>query len=337
MNQVAKTVWGIHAGRTGDANRLFFTSNVVALGFVQIGDPTSLPNDREAFRQKVAASFPEKSTISHSINAGQLLRFVHEMAVGDLVVYPSKVDRHIHLGEILGPATYSLEPEKAYPLHRPVRWITSAPRTAFSQGALHESGSALSLFRITTYANEFIKALDGTPDAIPIEEDESIALVAEDIENQTADFLRKMIAKDLKGHRFTDLVADLLRIMGYRTRVSPPGSDGGVDIIAHRDALGFEPPLVKVQCKSSESTIGDPDVSALFGKVAHNEYGLFVAMGDYSSKAKAFAASKTNLRLLDGEDVVELLLDHYDQLESAFKATLPLKRVFVPQPLEDQS
>src|ERR1035441_35444 len=28
--------------------------------------------------------------------------------------------------------------------------------------------------------------------------------------------------------------------MGYCTRVSPEGPDGGVDIIAHRDELGFE-------------------------------------------------------------------------------------------------
>jgi len=41
------------------------------------------------------------------VNAGQLFRFVHEMAVGDLVVYPSKRDRLIHIGRIVGPLSLS--------------------------------------------------------------------------------------------------------------------------------------------------------------------------------------------------------------------------------------
>jgi predicted Mrr-cat superfamily restriction endonuclease len=33
---------------------------------------------------------------------------------------------------------------------------------------------------------------------------------------------------------------------------------GGIDIVAHKDELGFEPPIIKVQVKSSEGSIGDP-------------------------------------------------------------------------------
>jgi restriction system protein len=32
------TVWGIHAGRTGDAYNLFMKKNVVALGWPEVGD-----------------------------------------------------------------------------------------------------------------------------------------------------------------------------------------------------------------------------------------------------------------------------------------------------------
>ncbi|MFE4573064.1 restriction endonuclease [Paenibacillus chitinolyticus] len=37
-----------------------------------------------------------------------------------------------------------------------------------------------------------------------------------------------------------ELVAGLLQAMGYQTKVSPKGPDGGVDVLAHRDAFGFE-------------------------------------------------------------------------------------------------
>ena len=43
-----------------------------------------------------------------------------------------------------------------------------------------------------------------------------------------------------KGILFSHFVAQLLETMGYRTRISPEGPDGGIDIIAHKDELGFE-------------------------------------------------------------------------------------------------
>jgi hypothetical protein len=39
-----------------------------------------------------------------------------------------------------------------------------------------------------------------------------------------------------------------------RAGVRDKGADGGVDIIAHKDELGFEPPIIKVQVKSKEGT-----------------------------------------------------------------------------------
>jgi len=43
-------------------------------------------------------------------------------------------------------------------------------------------------------------------------------------------------------------------------RVTKASGDAGVDVIAHRDELGFEPPLIKVQCKQTLGTNGRPDV-----------------------------------------------------------------------------
>ena len=76
----------------------------------------------------------------------------------------------------------------------------------------------------------------------PGKEDETVALVAEEIEETTRDFILKRLAQELKGHPLADFIAQLLGAMGYRTRVSPEGPDGGIDIVAHKDELGFEPP-----------------------------------------------------------------------------------------------
>lgn len=123
--------------------------------------------------------------------------------------------------------------------------------------------------------------------------------------------------------------------MGYRTRVSPPGPDTGIDIIAHKDELGFEPPFIKVQVKSVEGSIGAPEVQALYGNIDNSQFGLFVTLGRFTSQAQSFARGKGNLRLIDGNELVGLILQYYDQFDSHYKGLLPLKRVFIPQVLED--
>jgi restriction system protein len=163
-----------------------------------------------------------------------------------------------------------------------------------------------------------------------------VRIVAQEIEENTRDFILKRLATELKGHAFAEFVAHLMGTMGYRTRVSPEGPDRGVDIVAHKDELGFEPPIIKVQVKSTEGSVGDPIVSALYGKVAAGEFGLLVTLGTITNQAKTFAQSKSNLRLIDGEELVGLILQHYEQFDSRYKGLLPLKRVYVPEPLEEE-
>jgi predicted Mrr-cat superfamily restriction endonuclease len=96
----------------------------------------------------------------------------------------------------------------------------------------------------------------------------------------------------LKGHALAEFVSHLLEVTGYQTRLSPEGPDGGIDIIAHKDELGFEPPIIKVQVKSTEGSIGDPIVSQLYGKVEKSEYGMVITLGSFTNQAVNFARNK---------------------------------------------
>ena len=78
-------VWGMHAGKTGDADSLFLKKDVIALGWSKVGDLSKLKSDREAFKAKVAEVYPEKKPGAIPNNAGQLYRFVHEMKIGDII------------------------------------------------------------------------------------------------------------------------------------------------------------------------------------------------------------------------------------------------------------
>lgn len=330
MSDKEVTLWGIHAGKTGDADNLFLKKDFIALGWNKIGDLTKIKADRDSFKAAVVHSYPEDKPGSIPVSGGQLYRYCYEMKVGDYVAYPSKMDKQIHIGRIEGEYKYDPSHEAGYPNLRQVKWLKTVPRTKFSQGALYEIGSAMSLFQVKNYADEFWAVIEGKTAPTPVTSDDTVAMVADDIEQIARDYILKKLAQELKGHPLSDFVAHLLGTMGYRTRVSPEGPDGGVDILAHKDELGFEPPIIKVQVKSSEGSIGDPVVSSLYGKVDPGEFGLFITLGTFTNQAKNFAKSKSNLRLIDGNELVGLVLQHYEEFDSRYKGLLPLKRVYVP-------
>lgn len=316
-------VWGIHAGRNGEADSLFLKKNFIALGWPKMGDLSKLNADRDAFKAHLTKVYPEEKVGAVPVDAGQLYRFVHEMKVSDLVVYPSRQDKQIHIGRVEGLYQFNGENHEHYHNLRPVKWLKVLPRTSFTQGALYEIGSAMGFFLVKNYADEFTSAAEGIVTPPIITEDETVEHVVKDIEQTTHDFIIKQLSQELKGHPLAHFVAHLLEKMGYRTRISPEGPDGGIDIIAHKDELGFEDPIIKVQVKSSSGSIGDPIVSALYGKVGPKEFGLMVTLGTFSPPAKNFERSKSNLRLIDGDELVDLIQEHYEQFDSRYKGLIP--------------
>ena len=330
-----QTMWGIRAGRRGEANHVFLQENFIALGWNAVDELSGLVANRDAFKDAVSEAYPGMNSNAVPGTAGQLFRFVHEMQTGDTVLYPSKLDKLVYIGRVEGGYKYDSSLNASFPHLRPVKWLKSAPRTNFSQGALYEIGSALTLFQVRNYADEFRDTLQGTISAPPVDEDDSVAPVVEDIEQSTRDFILKALSQELKGHPLAHFVANLLNGMGYHTRISPEGPDGGIDIIAHRDELGFEPPIVKVQVKSSEGNVGQPIVAALNGNIGNLEHGLLITLGGFTPPAINFARNNSNLRLIDGEELVDLVLAHYEQFDPQYKGILPLKKVYIPQATTD--
>jgi len=329
-----QTIWAIHPGKGGAAEDLFLRRNVIAIGWPSMGDLSQF-GDREAYKAAFAEAHPGEKPGAIPTKAGQLYRFVHEMQLGDLVVCPLKLVREVRIGKITGEYQHLPNVDARYPNTRKVEWLKGVPRTSFSQGALYEMGAALTLFQISSHADEVMALLEGRQPE-PIDEEAEIAEITSDIEEQTRDYVLKQLARRLKGHPFEDFVAHLLEKMGYRTRVSAVGTDHGIDIIAHRDELGFEPPLVKVQVKSSEGSIGEPVVSALYGKVGEKEFGLLVTLGSLTKQAVDFAFSKGNLRLIDGDELVHLIFAHYEELDPRYQGMIPLKRVYVPEAVSEE-
>ncbi len=335
---MAELLWGLHHRGAYE----LVAAGTVAVGWPDAGDLTDVPNDREAFKSRLRESFPDRSEAWVANAAGQLLRFRHVMQVGELVVYSRKADRTINIGRIVGDYAYQPEVWGRYPNRRPIEWLkTEIPRDRFSSGCLYEVGSALSVYTIKEHKAELLAALGDdtvpTPEVVaeqprvpelePVSEDEPDV---ERISELTGDFILKEFNTTLKGHDFAGFCGWLFEALGYSARVSPPGADGGIDIVATKDPLGVERPLLKIQCKSGSGAIGSSDVQALNGTLADAELGVFIAVGGYTAPARQAAAGMPKMRLIGPEELLDLILTHYPQLPDEAKQAIPLRRVWMP-------
>jgi len=86
----------------------------------------------------------------------------------------------------------------------------------------------------------------------------------------------------LDPYDFQDLVAGVLRAMGFEAVSTPPGPDIGFDIVAHPDAFGFEQRLIKAQVKHKQSTSGGPEMRSFIGTLRSGEKGIFVSTGGFT-------------------------------------------------------
>ena len=149
------------------------------------------------------------------------------------------------------------------------------------------------------------------------------------LESDAREGIKKFIAAK-NPYEFQFMVAALLRAMGYHTPfVAPKGKDGGVDVIAYVDPLGAQMPRIKVQVKHKpETSVSAGDVRALLGVMREGDIALFVTSGSFSSDARTTATTSPKfVRLIDGDDFIEMWQEYYDKMTDDDKNMLPLKRI----------
>lgn len=142
---------------------------------------------------------------------------------------------------------------------------------------------------------------------------------------EISQYLRAMNPYD-----FQDLVADLLRAMGYYvTWVSPPGKDGGVDILAWPDALGTRLPRIKVQVKRQQQAVNVDGLRSFMALLGDDDVGLFVCTGGFTKDAETEARTqeKRRVTLIGLEKLFDLWDEHYEKLTDPARRRLPLRSI----------
>jgi restriction system protein len=333
-----RNVWGIH---NDTLTTELVEEGFVSIGWDEVGDLRKIPDGREGLKATLDEALPDSKPRAIAGWAGILIRFRDEIQQGDVVVAPYKPDSTINIGVVTGDYEY-VETAQTHRHRRSVRWEQiGLSRTIFTQAALYEVGSFLTVFRVREHAAEFLAAISREADTLEqtseiveksapaAEEDVIQEPRASRIERHTRDFVKHVLYEDITHREFEEFIADLLKSLGYQARVTQYSQDGGVDVIAHRDLLGVEPPVIKVQCKHQVGTIGSPEVQQLSGTQGPGELALFATLGTYSREARALERQRPGIRLLTGEDLVTLVLEHYSNLPQRWRAVIPLTPLLV--------
>ncbi|NTF63416.1 restriction endonuclease [Rhizobium rhizogenes] len=326
--------WMVRADRNGRLFDVFKEKSAVAIGWGDIGDLTQIKN-RKTISEKVAATWPEMKSQGIAMAAGQLHRFVNEIEIGDMVVTYDPSRRVYLLGEVSGGYRFDDSIEAAYPNIRPVRWQGEVSRDLLSVESRNSLGSISTLFRISNeVAVELRKALtSGEPaktEALMAGAETAEEDVFESMASRAHEFIKDRV-NALSWEDMQELVAGLLRSLGYKTRVSDVGPDRGKDIVASPDGFGFESPRIIVEVKHRKGAMGAPDVRSFLGGRHPQDKGLYVSTGGFTREAR-YEAERANipLALMDLDELVKSLLEQYDKLDLETQQLVPLKRIFVP-------
>ncbi len=139
----------------------------------------------------------------------------------------------------------------------------------------------------------------------------------------------------MQPFEFQGLVADLLRAMGcHISWVSPPGKDGGIDIVAHIDPLGTRPPRIKVQVKRKKDPVTVEGLRSFMALLGDDDVGLFVTLGGFTKDAaeEARTQEKRRVTLINLESLFDLWVEHYSKLTDDARRRLPLRPIYFLAP-----
>lgn len=321
--------WVVRVPKGQDIIEKVSKKKVVAIAFgvtESIADVT----DREKLKDLFRAARPEANERRVNLSAGQLFRFTHAINERDWILTPNRDARKVLFGRASGGYDFSpnlLGP--GYSHSRKVEWSGEFSRDDMSNSLRNSMGGISTVFNMDKHKDELLQLMKQPVKSKKKPDGDDEVIFYEETKAKADELIADMIS-GIDPYDFQELVAGLLQAMGYRTQISEAGPDHGVDVVAHPDVFGFESPRINVQVKHRKSSAGGPDIRNLIGTLGEGEKGLFVSTGGFTTDARNEARKNPRLTLVDAEEFVKLLIEHYAKLDSDYKTIVPLRRVWVP-------
>lgn len=319
--------WAVRLGEGGKYVEAGRKGNYIAIGWSEIGDLTWLT--QENTRQKELNEKYKKiyggSALQVSLGCGMIWNFVREIKEGDVVLVPSPEKRTILVGEVKSFYKFkeNWKDDCPYPHRRNVKWVMEVKRDRLSQKFKNSIGSSLTVFSLDHHKQEIQKIITGIE---PERKGE---------EKVTGDKLATAVLSrlfELDSKQFEEFIAHLLSILGFEAATTRYIGDKGVDVIGTLNAEGLANITLRIQVKRIQGSLGIDEVLRIRGTLGTDEHGSIITTSKFTKQAKEEAQNekRKSVALIDGEDLVDLILKYYDELDEKYKQLLCLKKEEVP-------
>jgi restriction system protein len=343
-------LWLCRSGKHCEHEDRFLKENRIYLTWNSLDRDLTKLSDRKQLMPLLEEVYPKSKRFQRVQNSGQIWAFLHRMKPGDWVAVPSK-RKTIHIGEIIGDYTFKPDGPDPYFHFRGVKWLeTDIPRTNFDQDILYSLGAVTTICQIKRNdAESRVRAMQTNKwksvgiKAKPTLEDEGTtdenASGDIDLEQIARDQIARLICSKFSGHGLETLVEAILNAQGFTTYHTNKGADGGIDILAAPDILGFGQPRICVQVKSQDSPLERPVLDQLVGTMQHvgADQGLLVCWGGFKKTIMAEVPRLFfKVRMWDQNNLIDHFLTNYDRLDEDLRAEIPLKRIWTVASAEDE-
>lgn len=333
-------MWMVRAGRDSVYAEDFLQHDMVAIGWHELG-PLEADPGKKALEGAYRQTFPRESDGAVAVGVGQIYRFYTEIQPGDAIVTYDRDKRLYYVGEVVSGVEHTAEVIDLMPRVRRVTWTGRVSRDRLSVEARNTLGAIQTLFLIKpAVAREItekavpLDAVAEPAETAPPAAVEQEAVLAQQVRAELIEKAEETIEDrivQLSWDELQELVAGILRAMGYRTTVSPRGPDRGYDVFASPDGLGLEEPRIFVEVKHRPtSSIGSPDLRSFIGGRTARDRCLYISTGGFTKDARYEAdRASVPLNLLGLVDLRRLLVEYYDRLDESTRSLIPLKRIYV--------
>ena len=324
VKQMPKRYWGMSLGEAAKYVPQARRGNFIAIGWDELPDLKAWAQREgqdqkglgEEFRVFYKLRYPSDTSIQSGIQASQVWSFVIGMKPGDIVLVRESPKKKLHVAQVAGAYQFVAAPGDGceYRHRRNVEWIRQdVEQQELPEGLKKSLHSRLTIFNLDKH-RQAIEELMGV-----VTGDDLVRVVLTRIEK-------------LDPPQFEDFVGHLLGLAGLSVLITQRSGDKGVDIIGTLSAAGLAEITLNVQVKSIRSNVGIPEILQLRGTLGADGHGAFVTLTGFTKQAiaEAQAPGRKGIMLIDGEMLVDMILEHYDELSEEYKELLKLEKKGAP-------
>ena len=313
-------VWCVRAnfGKFAD---YFVKHGFIGLNYGITEDLTKLQTKEQITKAYKTKHPEEKSPIVIGQQVGQFARFLLEIQPNDFVITPSEETEWLYWGKVLDEPTYFVNDDSYCPAlqRRKVSWNKDKLRRWDLSIPLQNTlQSSLTIFEISQQSEFFerVGLLELAPPKTQLPYDPYKVVLERILE--------------LDDKEFEILVGHLLGALGFEeTEVVGKTGDGGVDVKGVLNSYNLAKIQIFVQAKRYKlgQRISANTVKALRSTIPIHAQGAFITTADFPSSAKNIAneAGFPRIGLINGNQLVDLLVEHWDDIPLEFQTSLKLK------------